>query len=67
MARGDTVTLDGYQVVHFTERAILARHMKSATESWIPRSVCEAGDRLSIGETDIVVAEWFAEKEGLIF
>lgn len=35
-------------------------------ELWIPRSVCLEGDALDVGDTDIIVAAWFAEKEGLL-
>lgn len=32
---------------------------------FIPRSVILDGDTLSPGDTDLVVAEWFCEKEGI--
>jgi len=34
-------------------------------EVWIPRSVCLEGDALDVGDTDLIVADWFIEKEGL--
>lgn len=35
-------------------------------DRWIPRSVCEEGDELSVGDDDIRVAEWWLNKEGLL-
>lgn len=35
-------------------------------EVWIPRSVCLEGDALEEGDTDLNVADWFLEKEGLL-
>ena len=59
------ITLDGVdRVIRTTQAAVLVR-FKNLKEVWIPRSVCECGDELSKGDTDIVVQGWFAEKEGL--
>jgi hypothetical protein len=63
-------------VVRATLRAVLFRfpddtmtlpgiEPRGAVERWIPRSVCEAGDDLDVGDTDIRIAEWFCEKEGI--
>lgn len=58
-------TLDGVdQVIHTTKAAVLVR-FKDLQEVWVPRSVCECGDELAVGETDIVVADWYIEREGL--
>jgi hypothetical protein len=40
---------------------------KSKLGVWVPRSVCENGDELDIGDTDICVQRWFAEREDLPF
>lgn len=57
------VDLDGYRVARTTAKAVLLA--KGDFEVWVPRSVCEDGDELDMGDTDICVAEWFAEREGL--
>ncbi|WP_048647528.1 hypothetical protein [Nitratireductor soli] len=35
-------------------------------EIWIPRSVCLEGDTLDVGDTDLIVADWWLEQEGLL-
>ena len=65
MARDDTVTLDGYRIDFTTDLAVLVVHGKTGDKTWIPRSVCTDGGELKTGDTDIVVREWFAEKEAL--
>lgn len=51
--------------------AILVRFNESGDllgdthDHWIPRSVCEEGDDLAVGDNDIRVAEWWLNKEGL--
>lgn len=57
------VDLDGYQVAGITKLAVLV--VKGTFAVWCPRSVCEDGDELTLGDTDIRVAEWFADREGL--
>lgn len=58
-------TLDDVErVIRTTTSAVLVR-FTDLREIWIPRSVCEAGHDLSDGDTDIVVADWFIEREGL--
>lgn len=62
------ITLDDVDQVIKADRgskAVLVR-FNDLTEKWIPRSVCEDGDNLSVGDADVVVAEWFADKEGLV-
>lgn len=44
---------------------VLEKLAGDTTPHWIPRSVCDEGDILEIGDTDISVREWFADKEGL--
>lgn len=52
------------EVLRVSPRAVLFR-ADAGTEAWIPRSVCLDGDTIDVGDTDIVAAEWFCEKEGL--
>ena len=61
------VTLDNVRVARVTPRAILLEIDKSKPGVWVPRSVCENGDELDIGDTDICVQRWFAEREDLPF
>jgi hypothetical protein len=63
------LALDGYEVEAATPRAIgLRRRGAPVGRSllWVPRSVVEDGDDILKGETDICVAAWFVEREGLI-
>lgn len=32
---------------------------------WIPRKVVRHGDQVKVGDTDIMVKEWFVKKEGI--
>lgn len=57
-------TLTGEVLRPSTHRAILFR-CKNGSEHWIPRKVCLDGDTIDEGDTEIVVATWFCEKEGL--
>lgn len=74
------VTLDNYIVIAETRLAVGVAKARSRSPegggkslldvrpgepNWIPRSVCDGGSILEKGDTDIVVQEWFAEKEGL--
>lgn len=63
MARCSTLD-DVDAIVRTTAKAVLVR-FTDGRETWIPRSACEGGDDLEEGDTDIVVANWFIEKEGL--
>jgi hypothetical protein len=62
------VTLsDVDRVVWSTQKAIMVRFRNpDRPDLWIPRSVCECGDDLAEGDSDVVVQEWFAEREGLV-
>lgn len=60
-------TLDGYSVDADTRRAVLVVHTRTGVKTWIPRSLCDDGEALSLHDTDIVVKTWFADKEGLIY
>lgn len=63
MTRG-SYELVGGEAVRTTDMAVLIRD-DSGEEHWVPRSVCRDGDSLEVGDTDIEVQRWFAEKEGL--
>jgi hypothetical protein len=52
------------QIIHATDRAVLVRFMKGR-EVWIPRSQIEGGNRVEVGDEDIAITEWFADREGL--
>lgn len=59
-------TLDGCEVIAVTEKAVqVATDPHAENFQWIPRSVCENGDELEEGDTDICVERWFADKEDL--
>ena len=71
------VTLENYIVTAETRLAVgVVKTQRNAAgvfeklashgdAQWIPRSVCDGGSILEVGDTDIVVQEWFADKEGL--
>ncbi len=46
-----------------TDRAVLV--VIEGEEHWIPRSVCLDGDSLSVGDDDLIVADWWLEKNGI--
>lgn len=39
---------------------------EDGVEHWVPRSVCLDGDALAVGDDDLIVADWWLEKEGLL-
>lgn len=55
-------TLDGL-VMKTTEGAVLWQP-STGDEFWIPRKVCIQGDEIEDGDEDIIVANWWLEKEG---
>lgn len=61
------VTLDGYVVTQVRLRAIAIVKSKTPAADWVwlPRSLCQDGDSLVIGDTDITVKEFKADQEGL--
>lgn len=63
-------TLDGYVVRLTTANAIgIEKARSSLTDKaeviWLPRSVCEDGDTLSVGDTDICCFGSIADDKGL--
>ena len=56
-------TLAG-EVIKVTDSAVLFV-TDDGTETWIPRSVCLQGEDIDEGDTDVCVADWFPEREGL--
>ncbi|MBU6430715.1 MAG: hypothetical protein KGR26_16975 [Cyanobacteria bacterium REEB65] len=73
MSRDDPeyASLDGYVIRRTTEGAVgIAKAQLGLVNggehlTWIPRSLCEDGFRLEVGDTDILVETWKAEQEGL--
>lgn len=75
MSRGDAyVPIKGAVVAESRSgMAILVRFREVADlfddgrhDRWVPRSVCEGGQELGVGDDDIRVAEWWLSKEGLL-
>lgn len=52
------------EIIRATDAAVLVD--LGDREIWIPRSVCLEGDALDVGDTDLIVADWFAKQEGLL-
>jgi hypothetical protein len=65
--RNDFVTLNDYIVVQPTAKAVAVRKRKdlAAEWTWLPRAMCQDGDSLEVGDTDICVRESMAEEKGL--
>jgi hypothetical protein len=59
--------LSSVEVIAVTDMAIQIAWTEQSDDKthWIPRSLCEDGDRLDVGDTDVSVAKWFAIKEDL--
>ena len=47
-----------------TDKAVLVK-LDDGTKKWEPRSVCLDGDSLSVGDDDLIVADWWLEQEGI--
>jgi hypothetical protein len=62
MARFAQTTIHA-EIRKATEKAVLVEI--DGTEHWIPRSVCLDGDSIDVGDDDLIVANWWLEKEGL--
>jgi len=65
-----TVTVNVDEVLHETDLALLFLLSSSngnQQEIWVPKSVIEDADDISVGDSDveIEIAEWFTEKEGI--
>lgn len=63
-------TLDGYEVRYTTERAVgLAKATDDPDSSliWVPRAMCQDGETLEKGHTDIIVQETMADAKGLVY
>lgn len=56
-------TLSG-EVKKTTDGAVLFV-TDGGVELWVPRSVCLDGSEIDEGDTDIVVADWWLEKNGV--
>lgn len=56
-------TLSG-EVKKTTDDAVLFQ-TDDGTEFWVPRSVCLDGQEIDEGDTDIVIADWWLEANGV--
>lgn len=67
MSGFEFVALDGYVVVHTTDKAVALckSHDLSGEWTWVPRSMCDDGHALGVGDTDVSVRESMADKKGL--
>jgi len=66
------VELDKCEVTRVTERAVMIEYPhttpkghRTDVEVWVPRSVCHDGDKLVLGDREISVYRWFADKNDL--
>lgn len=53
------------EVIRLTEKAVLFQSEFTEEEIWIPLSLCEEPDTIEVGDTELEIALWFAEKKGL--
>jgi len=56
-------TLSG-EVKKATANAVLFE-LDNGTEIWVPRSVCIDGDQADEGDTDLIVANWWLDNNGV--
>lgn len=61
-ARFAQTTVAG-EVIRTTAAAVLFK-LDDGDEVWVPRRVCLDGDSAEEGDTDLVIADWWLEKEG---
>lgn len=56
------------EVVHITPKAVLFEYLDNdeTVEIWIPKSVIDDGEEVSIGDSEIYVQRWYCEKQDLI-
>lgn len=52
------------EITKATDKAVLIS--VDGEDHWVPRSVCLDGDALAVGDDDLIVADWWLEKEGLL-
>lgn len=52
------------EVTRTTDAAVLVTI--DGDEHWVPRSVCLSGEDIQEGDTDLIVANWWLQKEGLL-
>lgn len=63
MARFAQTTVNA-EIKRTTDKAVLIE--VDGEDHWVPRSVCLDGDALAVGDDDLIVADWWLEKEGLL-
>lgn len=52
------------EIIKTTEKAILI--LIDGGERWVPRAVCLEGDGLEAGDSDVIIADWWLEREGML-
>lgn len=58
------------EVTKVTEKAACIAYkygpdLADVGEKWVPLSLCEAPDTISVGDEEITVEKWYADREGL--
>lgn len=59
-----TATYKG-EVLRITDSAVHFLFDVDDAKYWVPRSVCLDGDSVEVGDTDRVIQDWWAKKEGV--
>jgi hypothetical protein len=54
------------EVANETDDALLFYFDDDPREFWIPRSVIVGGDLSTIGETELLIADWWLEDKGVL-
>ncbi len=52
-------------IIRETDLAVLVE-TEDYGDIWIPRSACEGGDTLGVGDEDLFVVNWWLRREGLL-
>ena len=64
LRREESYELTGSRIIQVRSNSILVL-LDDETSRWVPRSVIVDGDSVSQDDTDISIAAWWAEKEGI--
>ena len=66
-ARGNEITEVTLQIHHETEKAYLVSVSGDKDEAvWLPKSLCERGERVGVGIYEFDMPEWIALDKGFI-
>ena len=52
------------EVIRTTEKAVLVQ-LENGDEHWLPRSECDNGDAIDVGDDAIDVADWLLHNRGI--